>query len=118
MTRFAPLLAYSPATQPAADGKLMQLAASSGAAGAAAAAAATAGMPAQVALNYMHALHVLGLLVAAPHSTDPEQRQQEAANRAANQGKLAALGSMQHLLVLGVHAGGAPSVPVRVKVGC
>lgn len=111
MARFAPLLVYSPATQPAADGKLMQLAAST-------AAAATAGMPAQVALNYICALHVLGLLVAAPHSADPEQRQQEAANMAANQSTLAALGAMQHLLVLCVHAGGAPSAPVRVKVGC
>lgn len=121
ISRLPPLLAYTPVPpQAAGDGRLMQLAASAGAAGAAAAVAvhAAAGMlPPQVTANYLAALAALALLVAPPRSVDADQRAQEAANRTSNQAKLAVLGVMQHLLVLGMHAGGAPAPEVRTLVG-
>lgn len=124
IAKLPPLLAYTPVPPQPGEAALRQLAANSGAPGAAAAAAASAAaaaaaaLPLQVAASYACALTAVGLLVAPPSPAAPaEQRQQEEANRTANQGKLLALGTMQHLLVLSLHAGGVPSTAVRAQVG-
>jgi hypothetical protein len=110
-----PLLRYHPPPPlPPPDAGLLG-AAGSAAAAAAAAAALGAGLPPQVAANYLCALEVTRLLVAAPANPAAESAASEAADRLAAAHALGHAGLMDVLIALSIGVEAVPASLVRAQ---